>query len=147
MRAKLGTQRELASLAAAADYCDKQGLPFARELRKLYDKLTKPKVKAPGAPINAIEAALVAYSNGLVLAADGGPIYFGKYSNLYGAMGATPEQAVMVAEWMTKQPWLRSHRYTLDSLYHKWPNYLAQAQAADTSKEPGDHEWVRPEAD
>ena len=148
MARRLGTAREVEALAAAADYCEQQGLPFAASLRSLYDKLTKPVPKTFGAPIAGIEKALVELSRGKVVRAQGGHSYWITQSRRYGDMGATVEDAKVVGAWLGKQAWLRQI-YTVDSLAFKWPNYLARAKAeAETASQQGDSSgWKRPDWD
>lgn len=144
-RSKLGTAREVEALAAAADFCESQGLPLARDLRSLHAKLTA-KPKTEGADAAGLERALVAASDGRVVPTPvPGRGFWARLSRRYGDMGATVEQAELVGRWLATQHWASGKQYTLDSLAKWWPTFLARAQAAP--KETGGVEWKRPDWD
>jgi hypothetical protein len=140
---RIGTVREVAALEAAAQYCEQQGLPLAKELRSLHAKITKASAERVGVDIAGIEQELVARSDGRVVSAKGGPGYWAQQSKRYAAMGATVEDAQIVGDWLGKQAWLMTV-YTIDSLAWKWPNYLARAKAEGASQESFSG-WSRPE--
>src|SRR5262245_31454689 len=126
---KLGTAREVEALAAAADYCETQGLPLAKELRSVYAKLTTPSPQVQGADAAGIEHALVTQSKGRVIAAAGGRAFWIVQSRVYGDLKATVEDAELVGRWIANQTWLAGRQYTIDTLARVWPNYLARARA------------------
>lgn len=133
--------REVAALEAAAQYCEQQGLPLSKELRSLYDKITRPAPKVMGSNVAGIEHELVSRSNGRVLAAQGGPPFWIQQSRKYADMQATVEDAILVGDWLGRQTWLRQ-TYTIQSLAWKWPDYLAKAKAeANKTEEPSG--WTR----
>lgn len=132
---KLGTTAELANLLVVAAFldkreCEKEG----KLLRSLHVKLTKKNEAPPNVNIREIETALVNHSNGKVIRVEGAPAFWGMWSKNYTSLGATTEDASVLAKWLAKQGWLNV-TYTVDTLYKRWPSYLAKAKnERDTSE-------------
>ena len=124
--------RELAALDTAANYCAEQGLPFSKDLRTLYVKLTSKPKSVGGAPIAQIEAALIEHSDGRVIRATGGPAFWTIQSRRYADYQATPSDAELVAKWLAKQAWCEKGRYTVANLWQSWPTFLAKAKLSLT---------------
>lgn len=128
MNGKPGTRQEVAALKAAVDLVESEGLPFARDLQALYDKLTTPfKPRKEGPDMSAVQALLVEHSGGRLLEVQGAnQAWWTSLSSRNVDKGMTPENVIAVAKWLGAQPWATG--MTVDRVAAGWPSYLARAR-------------------
>ena len=111
------------ALALAVDFTAQQSKTKDSILNKLDAAEQAPAGVNPG----PIEQALIAGSRGKVVPLAGG---FPRASKIATSVGATPEDARAIGEWMARQGWLRGPQTMLDVL-NKWPQWLAKARATE----------------
>lgn len=141
---KPGTRAELAALSAAAKFCAKEDLPFAADLKTLYDKLTTPfKPRKEGPDLLAAQAILVAVGDGRIIEVLGAnTAWWQTLSNRCVDREVTPENVRLVGAWLAQQPWVNG--MTIDRVMSGWPSYLARAKkepnGAPTQRVRSDYE-------
>lgn len=138
---------ETVRLALTA-YLDNTGLPKgdAAYVQKLLDKVLAEKDKkaaplraagATGVNAGPIHAALVLAANPKVAnMAEAGPGWWARASKRFTEVGATPEKATVLGQWILAQTWLDG-QVGWGTVLNKWEDWYARAsQSAATEASP-----------
>jgi hypothetical protein len=99
----------------------------ARLAGSITQKLDASEEAPKGVAIEPIEEALIASARGKVVALEAG---HARASVQAKAVGATPETARKVGEWMARQGWLQGPQTIIDVL-NKWFQWLPKAKATE----------------
>lgn len=141
MNGKPGTKAECDALAAARDHLAGLGLPYAKHLASLHEKLTAPFKAKPELPDPFLLQDVLVAGGGVIPVATAGAGWWSTQARRAANVGMTVADAGLVGRWLAEQPWAKN--FTIDRVINGWPSYLARARkGADAEPNTG---WGRPE--
>lgn len=129
------TKRNVAALKAAIEAAEVTGLPYASDLAdllaRIQDDTSSPVATGPSAGV--LEKTLLDSGKMVAAGPDTDKGWWAAQGYRAKRVGATVEDAVIIASWMKRQHWM-SGGVSLDVVLKHWANWLVRAKAEQDTR-------------